>query len=397
MKPCNIENIISKVQTPAFIYDTGIFAERIQYIKQILGEGIDLCFSIKANPLMTKYIAPMVDYLEVCSPGELSLCRDYQIAPEKIILSGVNKTEEDILDAYHYGVSLFTAESPRQIELLCHAAKQNHTRLKVLPRLSAGTQFGMSEEDLKKNIQNPVWKQHLDFIGIHYFAGTQRKKSKLVTQDLELLEALESELRRECSTEITRVEYGPGLSVPYFTGEDFGDTLAPLKASSAALRTFGEKVKLTVEMGRFIAAQGGVYCTRVADIKKVGDMHYAILDGGIHHLNYYGQTMAMKVPVITHVHSSCADASPETADWCLCGSLCTTADILVRSVELTELEIGDTLVFHNAGAYTGTEGIYLFLSRAMPSVYLYDEAGNLTLLRDTKETYTLNMEDLCEK
>lgn len=393
MEPRKLENIISKVQTPAFIYDTCVFAERIENIKKILGEGIDLCFSIKANPLMTKYIAPMVDYLEVCSPGELSLCKAYQIAPKKIILSGVNKTKEDIYDAYTYGVSLYTAESPRQAELLSLVAKQENTRLKVLPRLSAGTQFGMSATDLKETIQHPDWKQHLDFTGIHYFAGTQRKHAKFVTQDLEILQSLKQELRQECGVDISCIEYGPGLSVPYFTNENFDDTLSSLKAVSTALQEFGKQTMLTVEMGRFLAAEGGVYCTRVADIKKIDDINYAILDGGIHHLNYYGQTMAMKVPVITHIPGTLSRDSGETADWCLCGSLCTTADILVRSVELSGLEIGDTLIFHYAGAYSNTEGIYLFLSRAMPAVYLYDEMGHLTLLRDTKETYTLNMED----
>ena len=393
MEPRKLENVISKIQTPAFIYDSCVFADRIENIKKILGEGIALCFSIKANPLMTKYIAPMVDYLEVCSPGELSLCKAYQIPPGKIILSGVNKTKEDIYDAYTYGVSLYTAESPRQAELLSLVAKQENTRLKVLPRLSAGTQFGMSAADLKETIQNPDWRRHLDFTGIHYFAGTQRKHAKFVTQDLEILQSLKQELHQKCGVDISRVEYGPGLSVPYFTNENFDDTLSSLKAVSTALQEFGKQTMLTVEMGRFLAAEGGVYCTRVADIKKIDDINYAILDGGIHHLNYYGQTMAMKVPVITHIPGTPSGNSGETANWCLCGSLCTTADILVRNVELSGLEIGDTLIFHYAGAYSNTEGIYLFLSRAMPSVYLYDETGHLTLLRDTKENYTLNMED----
>ncbi len=393
MEPRKLESAISKVQTPAFIYDICVFEERIETIKKILGEGIDLCFSIKANPLMTKYIAPMVDYLEVCSPGELSLCKAYRIPPEKIILSGVNKTREDILDAYTYGVSLYTAESPRQAELLSLVAKQEQTTLQVLPRLSAGTQFGMSAADLKETIQHPDWKQHLNFTGIHYFAGTQRKHARFVTQDLEILESLKQELRQECGVDISRIEYGPGLSVPYFTNENFDDTLSSLKAVSTALQEFGKQTMLTVEMGRFLAAEGGVYCTRVADIKKIDDINYAILDGGIHHLNYYGQTMAMKVPVITHIPGTPSRDSGKTADWCLCGSLCTTADILVRNVELTGLEIGDTLIFHYAGAYSNTEGIYLFLSRAMPAVYLWDETGHMTLLRDTKETYTLNMED----
>ena len=49
-----------------------------------------------------------------------------------------------------------------------------------------------------------------------------------------------------------------------------------------------------------------------------------------------------------------------------------------------------TLAFENVGAYSVTEGIYLFLSRAMPKVYLKDECGSLTLVRDAIETSTIN-------
>ena len=101
---------------------------------------------------------------------------------------------------------------------------------------------------------------------------------------------------------------------------------------------------------------------------------YCILDGGMNHLTYLGQMMGMKTPIIKHhKNTPKQDERPEKKTWCLCGSLCTTSDILCREVELNHLEIGDTLIFENVGAYSVTEGIYLFLSRTLPRVYLKDE------------------------
>ena len=74
----------------------------------------------------------------------------------------------------------------------------------------------------------------------------------------------------------------------------------------------------------------------------------------------------------------------------LCGSLCTTADLLVRKVELPELKIGDVLAFGRCGAYTITEGTVLFLSRTMPRVMLFSEKDGLRLVRDFYETFNLN-------
>ena len=93
----------------------------------------------------------------------------------------------------------------------------------------------------------------------------------------------------------------------------------------------------------------------------------------------------MKVPPIEVIGKS-----GDEAEYCLCGSLCTTADILVRKVGLPKLERGDVIAFSKCGAYSVAEGIAAFLSRAMPRVALYSEKEGLTLSRELTETYPLN-------
>ena len=66
-------------------------------------------------------------------------------------------------------------------------------------------------------------------------------------------------------------------------------------------------------------------------------------------------------------------------------------DILVKASPLPEVAIGDTLCFHNTGAYCVTEGIALFLSRDLPAVYLVNPDGCITCARETTETYPQNM------
>lgn len=57
------------------------------------------------------------------------------------------------------------------------------------------------------------------------------------------------------------------------------------------------------------------------------------------------------------------------------------------------MRVGDYLAFHNIGAYSVTEGIYLFLSRRMPKIYLYDQKQGAVLLREGLETWKLNTGD----
>lgn len=103
--------------------------------------------------------------------------------------------------------------------------------------------------------------------------------------------------------------------------------------------------------------------TRVVDRKTNQSQHYAIVDGGIHQLVYFGQSMAMRRPQVELLQPRDEDG---VENWNICGSLCTVNDILVKQLPLSRLEVGDVLAFGNAGAYCMTEGISLFLSRDLP-------------------------------
>lgn len=381
-----INEITKQYATPVYVFDAEEAVARVRAIRDILGD-IKLCYSIKANPFLINTLSDEVVYFEVCSPGELAICKAVCVAPEKIIYSGVHKDAWDIREAIQYGVAYVTAESIRHYELICDAAASLGKNVNVLPRLTCGNQFGMSEEDLEiilsKNHPNITIK------GIHYFAGTGRRKIEKQQAELKMLtEKLES-LREKYGMDLPMLEYGPGLPYPYFTDEDRSDTLAPLKALEKSLHDTAKACTLSVEMGRFIASSCGYFITSICDVKRDGDAVWCITDGGINHINYFGQMMGMKVPVIRHYRNGVSVDEKEAAPCTVCGSLCTTNDILVRSLPLDRPRIGDILVFENTGAYSVTEAMGLFLSRTLPRIVLHD-GGKLTLLRDRLETWTIN-------
>lgn len=155
-----------------------------------------------------------------------------------------------------------------------------------------------------------------------------------------MLRELYAEIEQTFGLRLPELEYGPGLAVPYFDGDDFTDTLSPAKELAPALREVSSWVHLTVEMGRFYTAECGYYLTTAMDCKDHGGQHYCIVDGGMNHLNYLGQIMGMKRPHLRHFAARAASVQ----DWTLCGSLCTTNDVLVRSMPLAGLCPGDLLV-----------------------------------------------------
>ncbi|MBP3657062.1 MAG: alanine racemase [Clostridia bacterium] len=388
MDKTTLGRIAAQYGTPTFVFDEDALAARMRAVKEIVGESVHLCYSIKANPFLIPAMQQLTELLEVCSPGELIICEDLHVDPATILFSGVNKTREDILRAIDVGVRRFTAESPLHVRLLNECALERGVVLHTLLRLTAGSQFGMDESDLRAAISSRASLTGLDIEGIHYFAGTQRKKLDHQRKELEMLCALMDSLKAEESFDTRRLEYGPGLYYPYFAHEDFSDTLAPVRELAPDLQRIAQRTELTIEMGRFFASECGSYLTTVVDTKINCGYGYAIVDGGMHHVNYLGGNMGMRLPIIEHLPGpEHADESP--MDWALCGSLCTTADVLVRKAPMCGLAQGDVLAFRHIGAYSVTEGPALFLSRRMPRIVLH-RGGETHLVRDHIESAKLN-------
>lgn len=391
------------MNTPAYFFYESIFKQNIRRVKDALGDSIPLCYSIKANPFLLNCIPDDLAKIEVCSPGELSICEKMQINPERIIYSGVMKEAVDVERAVLLDVSIMTAESPLHLSLENEMCAKHQRRKKVILRLSSGNQFGMSKEVLSELIANQASYEWVDIIGIHYYSGTQ-KKLRSIEKDLKRLDSLLVSLKEEYDFTPELVEYGPGLSIAYFDEDGDAQDQQALAEGVDAILAFAKKYPVGIEMGRFLASTCGTFLTQVKDVKTTEDTNYVILDGGIHHLKYYGQTMAMKIPPIAHfteenrkegilaANHTDVDAA-DSIPYCLCGSLCTVADVLVREANLPSLSIGDYLLFGKCGAYSVTEGTSLFLSRDLPSIYLVKEDESLILLRQSQPSYTINLAD----
>ena len=388
MKQEVIKKILENFETPIYVFDIDILKKRIEYLKEHLSKRIELCYAIKANTFVVKEINNDVERFEVCSPGEYSICEEANITPEKIVISGVYKTPSviDYMMTTCKKIGRYTVESLEQLKLLDELSKKHNLNIDVLLRLTSANQFGINEEDIETIIQHKEEYEKLNFIGIQYFSGTQKRTNRRLQKEIDYLDEFLNKLKENLGYEPEELEFGTGFPVHYFEGEEF-DEGNFLKEFSEGINNMKYKGKIVMELGRSIVASCGSYLTKVVDKKTNKGENYAILDGGIHHLVYYGQTMAMKIP---H-HEVYPLKNSETIEhWNLMGSLCTINDFLVKQMCVKGgLDIGDVFIFKNTGAYCMTEGISLFLSRELPEVALLKN-GNLKLVREAFKTYHLN-------
>ena len=387
MKQEVIENILNNFETPIYVFDIDKLKQRIKFLRENLTKRLELCYAIKANTFIVKEINDDVDRFEVCSPGEYSICEEANITPEKIVISGVYKTPSviDYMITSSPNIGRYTVESIEQLNLLDELSKKHNINLKVLLRLTSGNQFGINEEDIEDIISKKDSYTNLYFEGIQYFSGTQKRTNKRLQKEIDYIDEFLLRLQEKYNYVADELEFGTGFPVHYFQGEEF-DEVEFLKEFSNGIDNMKYKGKIVIELGRSIAASCGYYITKVVDKKTNKGQNYAILDGGIHHLVYYGQTMAMKFP---HLEIYPSRNSENAEDWNLMGSLCTINDIIIKQYPVKNLQIGDAFIFKNTGAYCMTEGISLFLSRELPQVALLKNE-KLELVRDSFKTYTLN-------
>ncbi len=374
--------------TPTYVFDLDAFSTRADSIKAVLGSNIALCFSIKANPFLVGSLPDVIQKLEVCSPGELTVCEKMGVDMGQVIFSGINKTLEDVSRAMTDSVGVFTAESLLHLRLIDQCARESGKTVPVLLRLTNGSQFGMDESDIEQIVAQRADYAGVVLTGLHYFTGTQKKKASIVCDELDKVDEFSRTLYQRYGFAVRCLEYGPGLGVDYFGPDPDIAEQQLLESVAPRLRQASERYELTVEMGRYFSACCGTYLTRVMDIKCNCGTYYAVLDGGIHQINYDGQIMGMKIPELRLLPSS--NGEGPHLDYTLCGSLCTHNDILIRKVSLPELKIGGVLAFCRAGAYSVTEGMALFLSRELPRVFLYAKKYGFKQIRKLTPTDPMN-------
>lgn len=379
---------IENIGTPFYVFDIDILKNRINYLKSMMPENVHLCFAMKANPFVVKEIENTIEKYEICSYGEWNIANELGVAHDKMVISGVYKDEdsmENIINLYKHG-EIITIESLNQIKLVNKIAKDKRLVIDVILRLTSGNQFGMSEEEIISILENRSKYDSLNIMGIQYFSGTQKKLSRRIIKELQYVDEFVQKLKNELGFVTEELEFGSGFPVMYFEAETDFDENTYLMEIADKIKNLKYQGHITMELGRSISASCGSYYTKVVDKKTNKEGNFAVLEGGMNHIVYYGQMMAMKKPMLDVIPKR----SGNVENWNLVGALCTINDLIVKGLPVSSLELGDIFVFKNTGAYAMTEGISLFLSRDLPKV-VFIKDGKIEIVRNNIHTYKLNM------
>jgi diaminopimelate decarboxylase len=237
-------------------------------------------------------------------------------------------------------------------------------------RMGGGPQqFGIDVEQVPDLLQT-LRVTDLDLLGFHVFAGSQNLHADILCEALTRNVALLMGLADQSPWPVRYLNLGGGFGIPY-SEKDQPLDLVPVGAKlkeliEGEIRPQLPDARVTIELGRYIVGEAGVYVTRVVDRKVSRGRTYLVVDGGMHHQlaasGNLGQVIRRNYPVV--IGNRVQESEREAVS--VVGCLCTPLDLLADNVMLPPAEIGDLVVIFQAGAYGLTASPTAFLGHPMP-------------------------------
>lgn len=373
-----VSDLAERFGTPLYLYSRATLERRYQAFDEAFGEHPHRIFyAVKANGnlALLNLLARMGSGFDIVSGGELERVLRAGGTPDRIVFSGVGKTDAEIETALRAGIHCFNAESAEELDRIQHIGREQNlvapVALRVNPDVDARThpyistglrenKFGVAIEDAPALYKKAAKASHLEVLGVDCHIGSQLMELGPYEDAVQRILALVERLTHEGML-IRHLDLGGGLGVQY------EDQVPPTPADYVAtlLRHVPRDMPVHIEPGRAIAAEAGIFVTRVLYLKPTDQRNFAIVDGAMNDLirpSLYGAWQEI-VPVTPH------DA--DCRQWDLVGPVCETGDFLGKDRTLA-LEAEDLLAVRAAGAY-GFAMASNYNARNRPAEVLVDE------------------------
>lgn len=283
---------------------------------------------------------------DVSTLGELRFAQAAGVAPERLVVHGNNKSDEELRAAADAGAAYVVLDSVEELER-ARAAGVERMLARVTPGIEAetheairtghvGSKFGMPPEEAL-GIRDALE-------GIHVHIGSQLLSTAGAEQTLEWLNGFLADSGWEPAV----VDLGGGLGVPTHP-----DERAPSIAELVGLvvERLETGARLIFEPGRSLVGQAGMTLYRVGAVKRAGERTWAAVDGGLSD-NPRPQLYGARY---TALLADRAGEQPSLAVG-IAGLHCESGDVLIDSLELPEPRRGDLLAVPATGAYTLSMG-----------------------------------------
>src|SRR3989344_3768357 len=396
----HIEGLVTKYPTPFYIYNEAGIRQTARDIVAGFSwnKGFKQYFAVKAtpNPAILGILKEEGSGADCSSLPELELAERAGITGENIMFTSNDTPRDEFKKARELG-AIINLDDVRHIEFLeKHAGLPEILSFRYNPGpLREGNaiignpkeaKFGMTKDQLLEAYAGAKSKGVKRF-GLHTMVASNELREEYFVETARMLFALAHEIRENAGVELEFINLGGGLGIPYKPDESAID----MKSMSARIRGLYDDavaknlmhaVKLYTEYGRYITGSHGYLVSTVRHIKETYKK-YAGLDacmanlmrpamyGAYHHITVLGK-----------------ENEPKTLTCDVVGSLCENNDKFAIDRELPEIESGDIVVLHDAGAHGHTMG-FNYNGKLRSAEFLQTPNGEFKMIRraETSDDY----------
>lgn len=354
-----IREIAEAVGTPLYVYSYRTFERHFRVFDKAFQKIPHLvCYSCKANAngSLLRTINKLGGGADIVSGGELYKALRAGIPHNKIVFSGVGKTEEELRAAIKADILMINIESEGELAMLRKLSKNMKRKVpvsirvnpeidpKTHPYITTGlkkNKFGVLWNDARRLYHEIAKEKYLVPAGMSSHIGSQILELAPFMEAVKSLKSMVRELRTD-GISLTMIDIGGGLGISY------KDELPPMPEDYAKvieIELKGMGLRLILEPGRVLVGNSGIFVTKVLYVKKVPEKTFYIVDGAMNDLvrpslyNAYHEIKPVKEKKNSVIKVD------------IVGPICESGDFLAKDREIAALSQDDLLAVFGAGAY----------------------------------------------
>ena len=362
----------------------------------------------------TNYLAAVCNTLhqegawaEVVSAFEYEKARSLGMPAEKILFNGPHK-ERPILERVVAEGGRIHLDNLDELYLLEDVARAADKQVDVTMRLNFDTGFTEPWSRFGFNIESGQAldaarilgeSSQLNLCGLHSHLGTFVLDPRAYAAQVRIMCAFMDEAEAQTSCRIESIDIGGGFAsmnslqgsylppeqvVPSF--DQYAEAICSALNDATRERDLQGRgrPRLILESGRAVVDDAEILVTSVVANKRMPDgRRSVVIDAGVNLLFtsfWYNHQVAP-----TRLLEGVAE------DTVLYGPLCMNIDVMRSSVMLPPLNIGDSLVFNQVGAYNNTQWMQFIEYR--PNVVMVHADGQVSVVRAAEDLHVVTAQE----
>lgn len=356
-----IADIATAVGTPFYCYSTATLTRHYRVFEEAFADlDAQIYYSVKANSNLAviRTLAGLGAGADIVSAGELRRAMIAGIAADRIVFSGVGKTDAEIDAALDAGILQFNIESAPELAAISRLAVARNVvapvAVRVNPNVDAAThakittgtdqnKFGISWPQVGDICAEINALPGVELVGLAMHIGSQLLDLAPFETAFAAIREMVIALRADGHA-IKRLDIGGGLGIPY--GKE--DPPPPAAYAALAVRHLADlECHIMLEPGRLIVGNAGLMITRIVYVKEAPTRRFVIVDAAMNDL--LRPSLYDAAHEIIPVAKAKNDAEYLPAD--VVGPVCESGDTFATQRALPPLCTNDLLAFATAGAY----------------------------------------------